>query len=221
MKAALIVGILFWQAIGAVGQQGPAAAAGDQRAIHRGIFAVELKTVLDTSKVKVGDEVAAALEQGLLRGGKVFAPVGTRVLGRVTDASAWSKEDREARLQVTFEKLVMSDGTQISFQPAAVIQALAPDKRAIPKKSTAGGRDFAVTVLMDDGVDPRSFEPYPRGAARSSGAKMLTPSAHGALYLPGVALKDGLQGPVIVAKDKDVKLGQGTQMEITIPAEVK
>jgi len=189
-----------------------------QPVLRRGTFAVEITMALNVEKLKVGDEVPALLEQNLMRNGKVFAAVGAKVRGHVTAVKALTPESPESRLQVVFDSIV-ADGQEIVFAAPAIVQALAPEKNGLPSRSTVRGRRDE--VVMPDTVSARSFQPAIRGGQREQGGRILTPEAHGALYLEDVELKDGPEGAVVVAHRKNLKLGYGTQMEIVIPEPAK
>jgi hypothetical protein len=68
-------------------------------------------------------------------------------------------------------------------------------------------------------VDPQSLEPAVVGDV--SLGLILTSDAKGVLYLKDLKLEDGPTGPVLVSKEKDIKLAYGTQVliKITQPAQ--
>lgn len=185
-----------------------------QPVLRRGTFAVEITTALNVEKLKVGDEVPALLEQNLMRNGKVFAAVGAKVRGHVTEVKPLTPNSSESRLQVVFDSIV-ANGQEILFAAPAIVQAVAPEKNGLPSRATVRGRRDE--VVMPDAVSTRSFQPAIRGGQREQGGRILTPEAHGALYLEDVELKDAPEGGVVVAHGKNLKLGYGTQMEIVIP----
>ena len=189
-----------------------------QPVLRHGTFAVEVTIALNVEKLKVGDEVPALLEQNLMRNGKVFAAVGAKVRGHVTEVKPLTADSSESRLQVVFDSIV-ANGQEILFAAPAIVQALAPEKNGLPSRATVRGRRDE--VVMPDTVSARSFQPAIRGGQREQGGRILTPEAHGALYLEDVELKDGPEGAVVVAHHKNLKLGYGTQMEIVIPEPAK
>jgi hypothetical protein len=84
----------------------------------------ELTKSIDAKKAKSGDEVAAKLTQDVKADGKVVMHKGIKLVGHVTEAQAWSKENAESKLGIVFDKAVLKGGQKMAF--SGVIQALAP-----------------------------------------------------------------------------------------------
>lgn len=196
--------------------------------IRAGSFPLEITRELDTAKLVVGEEVPALLEKTLLRGGKVWIHAETKVVGHVTKVKASSKEDSESRLQIVFDKIVLKKGEEIIFQSPAMVEAIAPDKRLLPDPNRKGGDPWSPRltgsgaisttnkgVRMYD-VDPRSFEPAVLGNNDLTLGLILTADAKGVLYLEDLKLEPEPSGPVLVSREKNIKLAYGTQVFVKI-----
>src|SRR5215510_8068077 len=83
----------------------------------------ELTKTLDAKKTKAGDEVTAKVTQDVKSDGKVVVRKGSKLVGHITEAQARSKENAESKLGLVFDRAVLKDGSEVSFN--AVVQALA------------------------------------------------------------------------------------------------
>src|SRR5262249_23328804 len=88
----------------------------------------ELTRPLDARKAKPGDEVTAKVTHDVKADGKVVIRKGSQLLGHVTEAQARSKEHADSSLGITFDKAVLKDGQELSFN--STVQALAPPAQA-------------------------------------------------------------------------------------------
>ena len=81
---------------------------------------------LDSRKTKPGDVVTAQTTAPVKVDGKVVIPNNTRLVGRVTRASARAKGDPDSVLAVQFDRAVLKDGHEMPLQ--VTLQAMAPDQ---------------------------------------------------------------------------------------------
>ncbi|HEV3041090.1 MAG TPA: hypothetical protein VHA33_25215 [Candidatus Angelobacter sp.] len=77
-------------------------------------FHAELTKSLDTSKAKVGDLVSAKITEEL-SDGTIQIRKGSRLVGHLTKAQAYTKKNGEASLTIAFDKVILSDGQEIAF----------------------------------------------------------------------------------------------------------
>jgi hypothetical protein len=80
-------------------------------------FHAEFTKSLETSKAKVGDPVNAKITEEL-SDGTIQIRKGSRLIGHVTQAQAYTKENGEARLTIAFDKVILSDRQEIAFHGA-------------------------------------------------------------------------------------------------------
>ena len=75
------------------------------------VIPVQLTKSIDAKKVKTGDEVEAKVTEDMKAGnGDVVVPKDTKVMGRVTEAQARNKEQKESQLGIAFDHAVMKSG---------------------------------------------------------------------------------------------------------------
>jgi hypothetical protein len=107
---------------GTTAQGSAAANQGNSQVQAGGIVYAELSKSVDAKKAKQGDEVVAKTSQAVLSQGKVVVPKGAKLIGRVTQAKAHTKEQPQSELGIAFDHAVLKDGTQIPM--ALTIQAI-------------------------------------------------------------------------------------------------
>ena len=78
---------------------------------------------LNAKKLKAGDKVKAVLTQALVIHGKVVAPVDSKLIGHVIEATPKTEETPLSRLGVVFDKLLLKHHRQVEF--VATVQVLA------------------------------------------------------------------------------------------------
>src|ERR1700690_1581402 len=88
----------------------PAAAA-----VGHGAFPVRVTKTLDSSKLKEGDAVEVETAGSFKLADGTLVPKGSKLTGHVTAAKARSKGDPLSQLTVTFDKLDVANGKQLSL----------------------------------------------------------------------------------------------------------
>lgn len=83
----------------------------------------ELSKTINAKKAKPGDRVKAQVIQDVLYRGKIVISRGSKLVGHVVMAKARTKEDRESRLGIVFDKAELKGGGEINL--LACIRALA------------------------------------------------------------------------------------------------
>jgi hypothetical protein len=82
----------------------------------------QLAKPLDARKNKVGDEVVAKTTQDVKSDGHVIVPKGSKLIGRVTEVKAHSKDQATSELGIAFDHAVLKNGTEMPL--ALGIQAI-------------------------------------------------------------------------------------------------
>ena len=210
----LVVLFLFSIAV-CLGQNAPAAptsqanSASDANAVH-GVIPVSLTKSIDSKKLKEGDEVSAKTVASLHASSGVDIPLGSAVIGHVTQAKARSKGDSEASLGIVFDKIELPGGKDMPIK--GVLQAVGPNPSAGsgPDTGAAGGNNMRVgngsTAAMGTGVGPQA-------AQQQSGGKMLSPNSSGVVGIKNLQLDSN---SVLTSTGKEVKLDSGSQMMIKV-----
>jgi hypothetical protein len=107
----------------------------------------ELTKHLDTKNAKQGDEVDARVTDAAKLPDGTELPRGTKLIGKVTDVKAKSKEDKSAHLEFNIDHAVLKDGKEL---PVVVVvmavtgpsqgstQAMMPGGGASPAGGSSG-----------------------------------------------------------------------------------
>lgn len=121
-------------------------------------FHAELTKSLETTKAKVGDLVNAKITEEL-SDGTIQIHKGSKLVGHVTKAQAYTKQNGEASLTIAFDKVVLREGQEIAFQGTM-------EEYQRPTPITASGIPWGVGASSDPAnqsmrpVDRKSGEPY-------------------------------------------------------------
>ncbi|HET6936620.1 MAG TPA: hypothetical protein VFI72_17385 [Candidatus Angelobacter sp.] len=142
--------------------------------LHAGTrLVIELSRSLNSKKLKPGDKIKAVLTQDLLLGGKIVAPVDSRLVGHITEAQPPTAEIPESRLGFVFDRIELKHHKVLEFQ--AVMQAAAPPA---PRRSRVDEPDQMLPPNMIVGGSPsQNSGPIGRGssgATRTSGVSQTS-----------------------------------------------
>ena len=127
-------------------------------------FHAELTKSLYSKNARVGDQVTAKVAEEL-SDGTMQVHTGSKLVGHVTQAQAYTQESREARLAIVFDKVILTDGKEIEFHGTI-------DQYQRPTRIIANGissSDNPAHRASSQSADP-NYEPNPRtsGAAWNS-----------------------------------------------------
>ncbi len=86
-------------------------------------FNAELSSPVDSKKCKPGDAVNGKTTEAVKGEGKTVIPKGSKLVGRVTQASARAKGEAESSLGIVFDKAILKNGEEVPLNVS--IQALA------------------------------------------------------------------------------------------------
>jgi biotin carboxyl carrier protein len=130
----------------------------------------EFRGSLNAKKLKPGDQVKAEVSQDVLAHGKIVIPVESKLLGHVTEVKTSSKGDRESRLGVVFDKVLLKNHNELGFQ--GVIQALSPPA---PRRSKLDDPDpmtppVVITQSQTQSTIPMGGTPTRAGAPTTANA---------------------------------------------------
>ncbi len=106
-------------------------------AVGHGVLFTKVDKTLDSSKLKEGDAIEVEMASGIKLPDGTVVPKGSKVMGHIVAAKARSKGDPESQLTVTFDKLNVANGKQLSVK--GVVQAVfpAPDEQMDPSVTGA------------------------------------------------------------------------------------
>jgi hypothetical protein len=211
--------LLLLSALVCVAQQtAPASQAANQSEVHTTI-PLQLAKSLDAKKLKAGDQVVAKTSVAL-RGNGMTIPIGSRVVGHVTQAQARSKGDAQSALGIVFDKIELTGGKEFPIQ--GYIQAVGPNPVPEPTLGAGGGGTIAKQGPGDQannvpgpvstlgGIKDNNSGPADNQGTSAPGP-LLNPNSHGVVGISHLELdKDS----VLVTTDKDLKLESGMQILI-------
>lgn len=129
-------------------------------------FNAELSSPVDSKKCKPGDEVSGKTTEAVKSEGRTIIPKGSKLVGRVTQASARSKGEAESSLGIVFDKAILKHGEEIPLN--VTIQALALAQSA----TSMAGADM-------DSMDNMGASPAGSGTAGGRGGLGGVTSAAG------------------------------------------
>jgi hypothetical protein len=199
---------------------------------------------VDARHSKPGDEVMAKTTENVKSNGLVVLPKGSKIMGHVTEAKAFSNAASESEVGIAFDHAVLKDGREVPL--TASIQAIASPEapspadqgdnsmivagnsgaRAVGGNAAGGalaGSSRAVgttggTLLNTSSAVGSVRSGTLEGSSSASGA--LSSSSHGALGLKGISLdsaaNSSTRGSVISSQGQNVHLEAGTQMILEV-----
>jgi hypothetical protein len=123
----------------------------------------ELSSSLKANKVKSGDKIKAEVMQDVLLHGKIVIPVGSKLVGHVTEARKRTEAEPESRLGFVFDKVRMKGHKELDLQ--AVVQAMAAPA---PRASLVDKPDMMLPPTMMMGSSGGAAQPVGRSAGRGA-----------------------------------------------------
>jgi hypothetical protein len=201
------------------------------------IIPVQLTKSIDAKKVKTGDEVEAKVTQDMKSGnGEVIVPKDTKVVGRVTEAQARNKEQKESQLGIVFDRAVMKTGGDVNL-PMSIQAIIAPSYLSSNNNSGGEGtgqQQSAGGAAPQGNPNPRASSmggaqppnPTPAPGAGPTADKTgngahepVTGNTQGVLGIPDLKLSTtagAAQGSVVTSEKNNVKLESGTMMLLRV-----
>lgn len=108
------------------------------------VLGVSLDSTISSETAKVEDRVNARISRDVIVDGKVAVPSGARLEGVVTEVVRGGKFKERARLGVTFQTLILADGTKISLATDPVFRDGEPPSNV---KAKVGGSGAVGAIL--------------------------------------------------------------------------
>jgi len=208
----LAASLCYGQGSTSVPAQAAPAAAG------HGAFPVKVDKTLDSSKLKEGDTVEVETSGSFKLPDGTLVPKGSKLVGHVTTSKARSKGDTQSQLAVTFDKLNITNGKQLSVK--GIVQAVFPPAAevdpGVPGAATShGGGGAFSTAGSAPSPDYKPMSDVKNGSNTGSGAHVepaSDPKSVGVQGIDNLQLEDG----VLSSKGKNVKLGGGVRLIVHV-----
>jgi hypothetical protein len=206
----------------------PSSSNGNPRIAPGSVIPIQLTKSLDAKKVKSGDEVDAKVTQDLKAGnGEIIVPKNTKVVGRVTEAQARNKAQKESQLGIAFDHAVMKNGEvalPMSIQAIIAQSYLSGGSNASeggdqppPPPTPSGMSQGNNGRTGSTGAPQASTSPTPGAPADAqSGGNQhqpITGNSQGVFGFPDLKLSttaNTTQGSVVSSENNNVKLDTGT-----------
>jgi len=174
---------------------------------------VKVIKTLDSSKLKEGDTIEVETAGGFKLPDSTLVPKGSRLTGHVAAAKARSKGDPESQLMITFDKLNVANGKQLSVK--GIVQAVFPPPDqvdpGIPASTSARGGDGHTPIPTPE-YQPPDVKTGSNTSTSSRQGSNMNPTSVGVQGMHDLELKDG----VLTSKGKNVKLGDGVRMIVRV-----
>jgi hypothetical protein len=225
-------------------QSNSAQASANSRIAPGSVLPVQLTKTVDAKKLKTGDQIEVKVTQDMKAGnGEIIVPKDTKVIGRVTEAQARNKEQKESQVGIAFDRAVMKTGGDVNV-PMSIQAIIAPSYLSANNNPNGEGNGQAQSAsagnangVPQSGGNPRggglagSQSPTPSsndqptaGSTDEKTAKAahepITGNTQGVLGIPDLTLSSAntAQGSVITSGKNNVKLESGTLMLLKVGA---
>ena len=199
----------------------------------------ELVKPVDAKKNKVGDEVIAKTTHDVKSEGHVVVPKGSKLVGRVTEVKAHSKEQATSQLGIAFDHAILKNGAEVpltlSIQAIGRSRASAAAEDDLMATSGAGG--FGSSNAPASGGVLRSVRSTEGGVLNTAGSTTgaavnsagtaggvasgsLSARSQGVVGLPGLSLSaqtsTSANASLISSQGSNVHLDSGTEMILRV-----
>src|SRR5215468_2084685 len=212
--------------------QAPGSASASPRAVLQGNISnlmsaegteinAELVSALDSKKTKPGDEIVALATETIKLQGKVVVPMGTKLIGHITRASARGRGDAESAIEFVFDKAVLKNGKKIAMRGG--INALA-SADAVPILAAAemGSLERISSNAIEGAVNTNAYStsrvPHaiPRTFGGLTGNGQFICNSRGVFGMYGTRLSavgsNDTDGTLITSTGTSVRVKSGTRL---------
>ena len=163
------------------------------------VLGVSLESTISSETAKVEDRVNARLSRDLLVNGKVAVPAGARPEGVVTDVTRGGKFKERPRVGVTFQQLILADGTKIALTTDTVFR----DGDAPANVNAKVGGSGVVGAILGDLIGVADGAVLGGAAAAATGAAAVAAGDRAeVVLLSGSSLTVRLKAPITVLVER-------------------
>jgi hypothetical protein len=193
-----------------------------------------LNSSIDSKKAKPGEQITAQTTDAVKSlDGRTILPKGTKLVGHVTEASARSKDQREAMLAIQFDKAILKDGYEVPLHNAVLQAVAAPSREAsnfhgdMDRMGTTGAPNNNPSMSGSRGARSEGIpntQQYPSAnpngmpSGEANGGGPLPANARGVYGFDGVRLSTNAngEGTVLTSNAKNVHLDGGTRLLLMV-----
>jgi hypothetical protein len=178
----------------------------------------ELTKDVNSKKAKPGATVKATVIQDVLAHGAIIVRRDSKLLGHITEVKASSKDDRESRLGIVFDRVILKGGGEVDLKgiidavaaPLPQVSRVDKPSEMLPPSMMGGSRSNGApqpigtpqtsasarqastssSTTSSRGIDTNSPMPLP-SQTPANAAGGLSAGTHGVLGIKGVTLTNG------------------------------
>jgi hypothetical protein len=194
------------------------------------IISVDLTKSLDARKAKTGDTIECKLPADVLAHGKIVIPRDSKIIGHITDVKAHSKDSKESKVAIAFDRIVMKKGSEMPIQVA--VQAVGRPLQLVDSpahmnegagvpsgaSSTAGGTGATSPSRAQERVAsiPTSAAGMDSDTPPPTTMAPLGPTSKGMVGIKGMTLETSGKSAVISSEKDNVHLDSGAQVILVV-----
>ena len=163
------------------------------------VLGVSLESTISSETAKVEDRVNARVSRDVLVDGKVAVPSGARLEGVVTEVTRGGKFKERPRIGVTFQTLILADGTKIALTTDPVFR----DGEAPSNVKAKVGGTSAVGAILGAMIGGKKGAVLGGAAGAAGGAAVVAAGDRAEVQLlSGSSLTVRLQKPITVLVER-------------------
>jgi len=163
------------------------------------VLGVTIESAISSETAKVEDRVNAKLSRDLLVDGKVAVPAGARLEGVVTDVTRGGKFKERPRVGVTFQQLILADGTKIALSTDTVFR----DGEAPQNVNAKVGGSGVVGAILGAMIGGKKGAVLGGAAGAAGGAAVVAAGDRAEVVLvSGSSLTVRLKAPITVLVER-------------------
>ena len=219
-------------------QSNAAQRANTMRIAPGSVIPVQLTKTIDAKKIKPGDEVYAEVTEDLkTANGEIIVPKNTKITGKITQAQARNKQDKESQVGIAFDHAAMKDGADMTL-PMSIQAIIAPSyfsgnnngpspsnegtmqpSQAPSGGMSQGGRSAGMQQPQTPNPAGSTSEEPVSATANSNAHQPITGKTQGVLGIQNLSLSTAAntaQGSVLSSDKSNVKLEGGTLLLLRV-----
>jgi hypothetical protein len=194
-------------------------------------ISAELTKGIDTKRAKVGDEVEARITDTVKFADGTEWPRGTKLVGKVTDVSAKSKDNKNAHLAFNLDHAVLKNGQSVPVRMALTSVTVPAQSVDMPMSggggapgggSSPGGANGGASSSTTPSSAPAMNQTIQQSATSSQGGVLTQGQDHVPVgNLPGVMLSasnNPSSAGSLGAKNQNIDLQSGTKLTLNLMA---
>jgi hypothetical protein len=198
-------------------------------------ISAELTKGIDTKRAKVGDEVEAKITDTVKFADGTEWPRGTKLVGKVTDVSAKSKDNKNAHLAFNLDHAVLKNGQSVPVRMALTSVTVPAQSVDMPMSGGGGapgggsspggangGASSSTTPSAAPAMNQTMQQSMNQSATSSQGGVLTQGQDHVPVgNLPGVMLSasnNPSSAGSLDAKNQNIDLQSGTKLTLNLMA---